>query len=151
MADLPSKVRAKFFKGETGLDYVEISIVGDPNTVLRKVTPADTVTFAKEWDSYKSQSGELPISGTPLTEIPGIDNGVALGLRLKGVRTAEELAGLDETAAKALGMGIWTFCQTARNLLKLRELEAIQEVVAAAPRRGRPPKVEASQEGAASE
>jgi hypothetical protein len=142
MADLPSKVRAKFFKGETGHDYVEISIIGDPNTVLRKVGPEDTVRFPKEWESYQSQAGELPVTGTPLIEVPGIDNGAALGLRLKGVRTAEELAGLDESAAKALGHGIWTFCQNARNLLKLRDMEAMQDMVASAPRRGRPPKAE---------
>lgn len=138
--DLPSKVRAKFFKGETGLDYVELSIIGDPNTVIRKVGPADTVRFPKEWEAYSAGNGELPVEGTPLTDIPGIDANVSLGLRLKGVRTAEELAGLDEGAAKALGMGMWTFCQNARNMLKLREMEAMQEMVAAAPRRGRPPK-----------
>lgn len=142
MTDLPSKVRPKFFKGENGLDYVEISIVGDPNTVIRKVSPADTVNYAKEWAAYQDGAAELPVTGTPLTEVPGIDNNAALGLRLKGIRTAEELAGLDEAAAKSIGMGGLTFWNGAKNLIRLRELEALQSVVEAAPRRGRPPKVE---------
>lgn len=140
MSNLPSKVRAKFFKGESGRDYVEISIVGDPNTVIRKVSPADTVNYAREWESYSTNAGELPIEGTPLTDVPGVDNNAALGLRLKGVRTAEELAGLDEAAAKSLGMGGLTFWNGAKNLIRLRELEAMQAAMEAAPRRGRPPK-----------
>jgi len=144
MADLPSKVRAKFFKGESGRDYVEISIVGDPNTVIRKVSPADTVNYAKEWDAYNANGGELPVVGTPLTEVPGIDANAAVGLRLKGVRTVEELAGLDEAAAKSLGMGGLTFWNTAKQLIRIRELEALQAAVEAAPKRSRKPEAEAA-------
>lgn len=144
MADLPSKVRAKFFKGESGRDYVEISIVGDPNTVIRKVSPADTVNYAKEWDAYNANGGELPVVGTPLTEVPGIDANAAVGLRLKGVRTVEELAGLDEAAAKSLGMGGLTFWNTAKQLIRIRELEALQAAVETAPKRSRKPEVEAA-------
>lgn len=144
MADLPSKVRAKFFKGESGRDYVEISIVGDPNTVIRKVTPADTEHYAKEWDAYNANGGELPVVGTPLTEVPGIDANAAVGLRLKGVRTVEELAGLDEAAAKSLGMGGLTFWNTAKQLIRIRELEALQAAVEAAPKRSRKPEAEAA-------
>lgn len=147
MSNLPSKVRPKFFKGENGRDYVEISIVGDTNTVVRKVGPEDTVRFAREWATYSENGSELPIEGTPLTDVPGIDNNAALGLRLKGVRTAEELAGLDEAAAKAMGMNGVTFWNGAKNLIKLRELEALQAIVAEAPRRGRPPKAAAAIEG----
>jgi hypothetical protein len=142
LTTLPSKVRAKFFQGEAGRDYVEITILGDPNTVIRKVSHADTVRFQRDWEAYKANSGELPVEGTPLIEVPGIDKNAEVGLRLKGVRTAEELAGLDEAAAKSLGMGGITFWNGAKNLIKLRQLEAMQALVADAPRRGRPPKAE---------
>lgn len=134
---LPTKVRAKFFKGETGLDYVEITIVGDPNSVIRKVTPGDVARFAREWAAYAEKNAEIEVSGTPLTEVPGVDVQVATNFRLKGVRTAEELAGLDEAAAKSLGMGGLAFWNAAKMLVKLREMEALQQVVAEAPKRGR--------------
>jgi hypothetical protein len=140
--NLPTKLRPKFFKGETGRDYIEISIVGDPNTVLRKVTAEDTVRFAKEWAAYSAGNTEIDVGGTPLTEVPGVDHNVALGYRLKGVRNAEELAGLDELAAKSLGMGGLASWQAAKQLLRIRELEAMQALIAEAPRRGRPPKVD---------
>jgi hypothetical protein len=138
MTEALGKVRAKFFRGESGRDYIEISIIGDTNTVVRKVTPADTERFAKDWAAYSAGNQEIPIEGSPLTDVPGVDNNVALGYRLKGVRTAEELAALDEAAAKSLGMGGLTSWQAAKNLIRMRELEALQAV--AAPRRGRPPK-----------
>lgn len=139
------KVRAKFFKGETGRDYVEISIISDPNTVIRKVGPEDTIRFSREWEAYSANGGEVEVVGTPLTDVPGIDRNVALGYRLKGVRTAEELAALDEAAAKGLGMGGLTFWNGAKNLIRLRELEALQALAAEAPAKrgpGRPPKID---------
>lgn len=146
MADLPSKVRPKFFRNDAGAPYVEISIVGDPNTVIRKVTPDDTVRFAKEWMHFEqTNGGEVKIDGTPLTEVPGVDRDASLSLMLRGIRTAEELAGLDEAAARALGMGGLTFWQGAKLLMRLREAEAMQAVLEAAPRRGRPPKVETTE------
>ena len=69
--------------------------------------------------------------------MPGIDKGLAMALRLKGVRTAEELAGLDEAAAKGLGMGIYTFGKAARNLLAAKKLEALEALQAEAPNRRR--------------
>ena len=69
--------------------------------------------------------------------VPGIDKGLAMSLRLRGVRTAEELAGLDEAAAKGLGMGIYTFGKAARNLLAAKKLEALEALQAEAPRRRR--------------
>lgn len=138
-SNLPNKLRAKFFKDDGSRAYVEITIVGDPNSVIRKVTPEDSHRFPREWAAFEQGNAEAPITGTPLTEIPGVDRDASLNLRLKGVRTAEELAGLDESAAKGLGMGGLTFWKAARNLIRLKELEAAAE----APRRGRPPKPDA--------
>ena len=137
------KLRAEFVK-EDGRDYIKISILGDSSTIIRKVTPEDTVRFAAEWESYQKDGVPIEVDGTPLTEVPGVDKSVALALRLKGVRTAEELANLDEAAAKSLGMSGLTWWNGARNLIKLRQLEA----QAMAPRRGRPPKAEGIDAGA---
>ena len=47
-----SNVRAMFYN-ENKVDYVEISIIGDPSTVVRKVTEQDKQRFKSDWDGYK--------------------------------------------------------------------------------------------------
>jgi hypothetical protein len=146
-----AKLRANFFKDVDGKqDLIEIVIIGDPNTLIKKVAPEHVKTFPREWEAYQSGQTEIKIEGTPLTEVPGIDRNLALALKLKGVRTAEELAALDEAAATGLGMNMRTFVSSAKNLVKIKayeKQEAAQAAMLAAveedkPRRGRPPKVE---------
>ena len=146
-----AKLRANFFKDVDGKqDLIEIVIIGDPNTLIKKVAPEHVKTFPREWEAYQSGQTEIKIEGTPLTEVPGVDRNLALALKLKGVRTAEELAALDEAAATGLGMNMRTFDSSAKNLVKLKayeKQEAAQAAMLAAveedkPRRGRPPKVE---------
>lgn len=146
-----AKLRANFFKDVDGKqDLIEIVIIGDPNTLIKKVAPEHVKTFPREWEAYQSGQTEIKVDGTPLIEVPGIDRNLALALKLKGVRTAEELAALDEAAATGLGMNMRTFVSSAKNLVKIKayeKQEAAQAAMLAAveedkPRRGRPPKVE---------
>lgn len=137
------KLRAKFFKDDTtGRDMVEIKIIGDPSTWMGKATPEHIAKFPKDWEAYQAGEKEVDVGGTALTEVPGVDRNLALALKLKGVRNAEELAGLDEAAAKGLGMGMYTLAKTAKLLLAAKRTEALDAVVQEAPRRGRPPKTE---------
>jgi hypothetical protein len=140
-----SKLRVKFFKDE-GRDYAETTIIGDPNTLIEKVNEWHVKTFPREWEAYQRDGGEVHVQGTPLTEVPGIDRNVALSLKLKGVRVAEELAALDDGAAQGLGMGMMTFIKSARLLMKAKAAEAQLEVIAAAEQikrgPGRPPKAD---------
>ena len=139
-----SKLRAQFYKCElTGLDKVELKIIGDPCDWRGKVTPEHVAQFPREWETYQQGKGEVEIIGTPLTDVPGITKEMAISLKLKGVRTAEELAALDEAASKGLGMGVMTLSKIARNMMAAAELETLKALTADAPRRGRPPKVEA--------
>jgi hypothetical protein len=151
----PSPLRAEFFKDVDGQrDMVELKIVGDPNTVIKKVTPELAGQFPREWEAYQKRIGdhqEEVVEGTSLLEVPGVDRNAAATLKMHKVRTAEELAALDEAQAKALGLGGLTFWKAAKNLIKLRRLEKMEAVLAAhdkpeeaeptpTPRRGRPPK-----------
>lgn len=130
LIDAPSKLRATFFKDMDGKrDMVELKIVGDPNTVIVKVTPELVKEYPRDWENYQKQTGDpsgMIVEGTPLTEVPGIDRNAALALRIQGVRVAEELAGLDEAAARALGLGGITFWKAAKQLIKLKRLEAME-------------------------
>lgn len=144
-AKLPNKLRAKFFKDDMGKPYVEIAIVGDPNTLIRKVSPEDATRFPREWAAFEQGESEVKVDGTPLTEIPGVDRDASLSLRLKGIRTVEEMAGLDEGAAKALGMGGLTFWKAAKLLLRAQEAERMAAAIADAPKRDRLPKNETTE------
>lgn len=150
----PSPLRAEFFKDADGQrDKVEIKIVGDPNSIIRKVTPEIVAQFPHEWEQYQKRQQTMPepeAFGTSLLEVPGIDRNAAATLKMHGVRSVEELAALDEGKARSLGMSGLTFWKAANNLIKLRRLEKMEALLAAqdkpaeaetpAPRRGRPPK-----------
>lgn len=149
----PSPLRVTFFKHADGQrDMAEIKIVGDPNSVIKKVTPEVASQFPREWESYMQRQDSVVVEGTPLIEVPGIDRNAAANLKMQGVRVAEELAALDEAQAKALGLGGITFWKAAKNLIKLKQLEAMQSVMEAhqakvaaddePKRRGRPPKAD---------
>lgn len=145
MAGGKGKLRATFFKDDAlGRDMVEIKMIGDPNTFIRKVTPEDVLKFPREWEAYQAGAKEVDVGGTPITEVPGVDRNLALALKLKGVRNAEELAALDEAAAKGLGMGIYTMSRTARLLIAAKRQEAMDALVETQVKRGpgRPPKSE---------
>lgn len=148
-------LRAKFFR-DGDFDRVEISIVGNPDTVIAKVEPKHVTQFPVEWAAYREGNKEIDYGGTDLTEVPGVDAKFATALRLNGVHNAEMLAGISDAAAKGLGMGGITVRDAAKLLLKMKRLEAmnapadadldddeiLQSGVGEVPRRrGRPPKV----------
>lgn len=155
--NVPSPLRATFYKDPDGKrDLIEIRVVGDTNSIIHKVKPEHVEQFPREWEAYQLRQQREPepeVNGTSLLEVPGIDRNAAAKLKMFHVRTAEELAALDEAQARALGMSGLTFWNAAKNLVKLRRLEKMQAVLdahetkadepepAQAPRRGRPPKV----------
>lgn len=140
-------VRAKFFK-DGDFDRVEISIVGDPNTFIKKVEPSDIKQFPLEWESYRAGEREVEYGGTPLTDVPGVDPGKSVAYKLKGVHNAEMLAELTDAGCRNMGLGALSDRRGAQLLLKANEhdrLKAAAPVVVAMPadqRRGpgRPPK-----------
>lgn len=140
----PTKVRASFFKDEAGRDMVELKIVGDPNTFIRKVGPKDVEHWPAEWASYQGGQAMVDVGGTPLTDVPGITRDISTALRLKGVRNVEELAALDDAACKALGMQGIPWRRAAGLVLKERELEELKAMREERRGPGRPPKVQPS-------
>lgn len=119
------KVRAHFFK-DGARDMVELKIVGDPNTLIRKVKPVDLDQYKTEWAAYQGGQESVDVGGTPLTDVPGITRETATLLRLKGVRNVEELATLDDAAVKAVGMQGLAWRRTAKLLLQEKELEELK-------------------------
>ena len=109
-----SNVRANFYN-ENKVDYVEISIIGDPSTVVRKVTEQDKQRFKSDWDGYK-KAEEVVVVGMPLTDVKGIGPQLAKKLESNGIRTAEELAETPDGALpRAVGMGGMTIPKEAQS------------------------------------
>ena len=49
-----SNLRANFFDTD-GTDFVEISIVGDPNTIIHKVQDTHKEQFAADWKHTRAR------------------------------------------------------------------------------------------------
>lgn len=129
--------KVKFFK-DNDRDMIELAVVGDPNTVIRKVQQVDRVTFPKEWDAYQAGGGSVNWGGTPLTQLVAdpetgqkVASGFATSLAAKGVHNVEMLASLSDQAAMSLGMGVVTLRTRARAHLGQQETSALAAVVAA--------------------
>jgi len=125
-----SNLRARFFH-ENKSDWIEITIIGDTATVVRKVQPKDRVDFKPDWQAYKGAE-ELEVKGTPLTDVKGIGEALAKKLTTNGIRTAEELAETSDGALpKAVGMGAYTIRKEAQKLLGRLHDEALERTIAA--------------------
>lgn len=146
--DTPNPQRPQFFFDPArNCEMVEITSITDTkSTVIKKVTPDVVAQFQREWDAYKAGKPADDIGGTPLSDVPGLERNAIMMLSLKGIRNAEELAGLTDSMAQQIGMGVLQFARTARLLINSKKLEALED---AAPKRGpgRPKKEDAMTDG----
>ena len=100
---MAKNIRAKFFEEQretTKVALVEISIIGDPSTVVLKVTEEHKEQFPDEWKAFAGGKDDVVTDGTPLTDVKGI-----------GPKLASKL--------KVVGMSAYTHRQSARELLNL--------------------------------
>ena len=125
-----SNLRTRFWN-DKGHDWIEISIVGDPATVSRKVTDADKARFDVDWKAYRNAS-KVEIKGTPLTAILGVGPVLEKRLIASGVRTVEELAEVpDGSLPRGVGMGGFAVRKKAQEVIRNQRKEAIDRTVAA--------------------
>lgn len=114
--------QARFFK-EGGADLVEIKFVGSKDSVIRKVKPEHMAQFREEWNCYCDGTPMKQRSGTPLTDLPGMDDQKAQQFILQNVHTAEEIAALSDAQCQALGHGTLTLRKAAHEMLALRSMK----------------------------
>lgn len=114
----PRGIRPKFMR-EGNQDFIEISIIGDPNIYRGKVTDEHRQKFPAEWEAYKS-GRPLAVKGQALTELPDINEALAKAFGERGIRTLEELAHLSDAAIQRTGIiGAINFRKAAREKLGL--------------------------------
>ena len=116
---MAKNLRAIFFEDERGIVMLEVSIVGDPSTVVKKPTAAHKEQFAQEWEAFTQGREEVEPEGTPLTDVKGIGKKLAAKMKSNGIHTAEQLAVVNDGGLDAVGMSGYTHRQNARDLLGL--------------------------------
>ena len=134
MSKAEPNLTAEFFR-DSVQDFISITMKGTTDTVLRKATPADVERFPDEWARYQSGRDEPEPEGIPLTDIPGLGKEQILMLKLHSIRTAEELAAVDDAVLVNLGMGMRALHRTAKLVVGKRrdnsELDTLRERLAA--------------------
>jgi len=81
--------------------------IGDRHTVATEVlTPEEAMRkYPVEYSQF-AQYEEVPTSGTPLSEVPGLAQSQINLMQLHGLRSAEDLAGLTDDDAAQMGISI---------------------------------------------
>lgn len=113
---------ARFFR-EGEQDLVEVSFVGSKDTTINKVKPEHMAKFQDAWNSYCDGTPMKPRKGTPLTDLPGVDDPRAQHYISRNVQTMEELAALSDAQCQALGHGTITLRKAAIETLQLRAMK----------------------------
>jgi hypothetical protein len=117
---------ARFFR-EGGRDFVEISTVGSKDTVVRKVQPEHMAAFRSEWNAHCDGLPPQRRAGTPLTDLPSVNEGRAEFYLTRNVHTLEELAALSDAQCQALGHGTLTDREHARKRVDQRRFDAREQ------------------------
>lgn len=117
---------ARFFR-EGDRDFIEISFVGSKDTNIFKVKPEHMAQFREEWNSYCDGTPMKQRTGTPLTDLPGVDEQRAQHYVSRNVHNSEEIAALSDAQCQGLGHGTLTLRKAAQDMISLRAMKA-QEI-----------------------
>lgn len=96
------QIEASFLSVD-GKDMIKIRFLLTPGDyMVRAIESADIEKYSNEWKAYTAIRPKAEMTGTRLSTVPGITEDIAALLGLKGVSSAEALAGLDDYAAHHL-------------------------------------------------
>lgn len=127
--DLPEVLalqqHARFYR-EGERDFVEISFTGVKDTVIQKVQPEHMARFPEAWAAHCDGTPMKQRTGTPLTDIPGVDQQRAEHYISRNVHNVEELAVLHDGQCQALGHGTLTLRKAAQELLTVRRMKQVE-------------------------
>jgi hypothetical protein len=170
VANGDSQLHVEFFvsdaKNWEGKPFVRIVIPGDKNTIIEQPVREDhKERFPRQWLYFQMKQNEqdAPVIGTPLEQWvkddpENVSKGWVEELHILKFQTVEQVAAASDLQLQKIGMGGVGLREKAKNYLsrknrsetaeeldntkkQLAELQAqMAELIAAKPRRGRPPK-----------
>ena len=138
-----ANVNANFYRSSLNgveKDFVSITIKGQKDNWVGPVRPIDLTRFPDEWSIYKEGNKSKKV-GTPLTNLPGMNEPKLTELASRDIEMIEELVDMSDGAIMSMGP-IW-FELKKIALLYIDANGRADKVVALekpAARRGRPPK-----------
>lgn len=110
-------------------DYVEIRVPGSSDVVSRKAEDKDKKRFPRQWQAYQTNT-EFCEDGIPLDTVSFLTAANVAMLKDSGIKTVEQLAGINEANAADVGIGVIQLIDLARGYLdsgttvaKLAELQ----------------------------
>ncbi len=140
--------------------FVQIMQPGERDMIDREVRDEDHYRFPTQWARYQAEQEQVP-EGTPLAILYPAEPHIVDSMSALKIFTTEQLAGLSEQAISRLGMGGREHVARAKRFIEAaekfggahqmqRDLDAandriatlegqIQQLMASAPKRGRPP------------
>lgn len=115
-----SGASARFCKHKDGV-LIEIALHGSndmPAFILRNDDEIAEYKdrFKDAWAAYEGKTPE--VSGTPIDQLEGVNELMAIGLKFKGITTIEIFAGMEESQVQALGAGMLTLRKSAIDFLE---------------------------------
>lgn len=113
--------RAHFYKDENGRDMVEISFVGQKDTVVHYVSPQHMAQYKREWDAYCDKQPLELRRGTPLSEL--FDEKSESKYVAVNIHNLEELAALNDLQCQGVGRGTMTDRENAQRKLAQNQYE----------------------------
>jgi hypothetical protein len=116
-----NNLRIEFLDPRNGVDLVEISRVGDGNSVIYKVSEKVEWLenhFPEEYKAFCSKGAyKAKETGTPLNQLKSLSKAQVKNLRSQNVKTVDQLANLSDASANALGPGMMDFRKLAKQFL----------------------------------
>ena len=125
-------LRVNIFKSEDGKqDLVEFKLIGDPNTVIYKMTEKEEQIkkeFPAEYNAYYKTKKPIP-KATPISKLKTINKSKIKFFDLEGICSIEQLADLSDGACHGLGKDVLDCRKQARNYLSQEHDIKPQQIV----------------------
>jgi hypothetical protein len=128
-----SNLRATFYKGEDDTDLIELKLIGDPNSVIYKVSDKPEEfkqQFPNEWAEYFKETKKTKTEKeTDLKVLDCMTKRKIEVLKLEGVKSVEQLANLSDGACHGLGKGTLDYRKEAKEYLMKKHNIKPEQVV----------------------
>ena len=127
-----SNLRLTFFKDENDVDFAELKIIGDPNSIVydaKKHAEQLKADFPKEWASYFKDSKIIQKKETDLNVLKTMNPRKIEALKLEGITSVEQLSNLSDGACHGLGKGTLDYRKEAKEfLMEKHDIKPLQVV-----------------------
>jgi hypothetical protein len=129
---MAGNVRIQIYKDEEkGYDLVEKKLIGDPNTVIYKMSQVEEEIkrdFPEEYNNYYKKK-KVELKGTSLSKLKMLNKNKRTFFEIEGITTIEQLSDLSDGACHGLGKDVLDCRKAAKEFLaKMNNTKPVQVV-----------------------